>query len=101
MLSINKHVARLFRRLFFGYARVKSQFQLDYIDKSFLAGIGLGATYIYIKTFGFLLLIILAGISFNRWGIQRERIGYLFRYRYRRTGPDLLTGGAFSSKAPF
>ncbi len=97
MLSMNKHVALLVSALIFSVMHaLNPNFSWVTLISLFLAGIGLGATYIYTKNLWF-------PIAYHfSWNFFQSLVGFnvsgLDIYSVivtEETGPELLTGGAF------
>lgn len=97
MLSMNKYVALLVSALVFSVMHaLNPNFSWVTLLSLFLAGIGLGATYIYTKNLWF-------PIAYHfSWNFFQSLVGFnvsgLDIYSVivtENSGPDLLTGGAF------
>lgn len=97
MLSMNKYVALLVSALIFSVMHaLNPNFSWITLISLFLAGIGLGATYIYTKNLWF-------PIAYHfSWNFFQSLVGFnvsgLDIYSVivtEETGPDLITGGAF------
>ncbi len=97
MLSMNKYVALLVSALIFSVMHaLNPNFSWITLISLFLAGIGLGATYIYTKNLWF-------PIAYHfSWNFFQSLVGFnvsgLDIYSVivtEESGPDLLTGGAF------
>lgn len=97
MLSMNKHVALIVSALIFSVMHaLNPNFSWITLISLFLAGIGLGATYIYTKNLWF-------PIAYHfSWNFFQSLVGFnvsgLDIYSVivtEESGPDLLTGGAF------